>query len=918
MGVQPNAGPAPHSHGESWLDEALAHGNIVIASSERAARALTAVYHRGKRVQGLTAWPAPNIQPWDDFVRQAWQRRASDGRLVLSPLQEQSLWVEIVAADKISTWLPGPLHRIARLAMDAQRLLCFYAPRYLHSGARAAWQQDAAAFSRWLTTFDDACRTGGFISAARLPLELVSALGKDSAPRPPLFLAGFDRMLPIQHDFFTTWGEWREAPRAQPADSVAIHRAPDASAELAACALWCAERLSASLHARLLVITQEAAARRGEIERTFSRYLPKSENSTSASPLFEFSLGVPLGQVALGRGALRLLKWLDAPIEEPELDWLISTGQLAADEEESGALAAFMRSVRRRGLERTQWALRDFIRQSVQQPLPARWAARISQAQQRLEQFNRANGASNQKEARTSPLAWAELTPRLLESAGWPGGRVLASAEFQILRRWEMALDACASLGFAGRQISWSVFLTELERTLNETLFAPESQDAPILIAGPAESAGLEADGIWFLGARENAWPAAGALHPLLPLDVQRDAEMPHASAQLDWRLAETITHRLLASAPEIRFSYARTAEDADARPSRLILKAAGAPQELPATLLAPRVPDACTLWIEDRSQIPFPGGSLRGGANGLTEQSQCPFKAFAIARLGAESWDAAQAGLTPRQRGALLHHVLHSIWSGPPTGIRSHAELLAKLDSLEEFVRRHVRDVLANKLFGAARSSMPPAYLALEETRLITLLADWLRFEAARVPFSVAETEFETDANIAGLDLRLRLDRIDRLIDGSPLVIDYKTGDVTPKSWDLPRPDDVQMPLYAGFALRPSSGLPGMVFAKVRAGQNSFAGRIADAAATLRADLSPQSDLVRRPLTQIDLDRWREAVEDLARDFLQGRAEADPREFPKTCERCGLQTLCRVHESRTEDEPEDGDNGEAQEAEYG
>ena len=32
--------------------------------------------------------------------------------------------------------------------------------------------------------------------------------------------------------------------------------------------------------------------------------------------------------------------------------------------------------------------------------------------------------------------------------------------------------------------------------------------------------------------------------------------------------------------------------------------------------------------------------------------------------------------------------------------------------------------------------------------------------------------------------------------------MIDYKSGDVSPKSWELPRPDDVQLPLYAGFAL--------------------------------------------------------------------------------------------------------------------
>jgi probable DNA repair protein len=926
------ANPQAQSPQQAWLDEGLAAGSLVVASNERAARSLTAAYHRARRAQGLTAWPAPAIQDWDSFVRATWLARTPDPRMILNAQQEQSLWAEIVAAHGPAPPLEGPRHRIARLAMDAHGLLCSYAPRFLHARARTYWQQDAAAFSRWLDAFDDACRSAGFLSAARLPLELTSALAADASPRFPLLLAGFDRTLPIQRDLFAAWGSAQSAPRGQPAAHVSFHRSPDEAAELAACALWCKQRLRQSPLTRLLVITQDAAQRRGEIERAFLRHLGNSPDSTVPSHLFEFSLGVPLNQVALARGALLVLRWLDAPLEEPDLDWLISTGYLASDKDESRALAAFLRALRRRGLERTQWPLAGFINQNAAEPLPAGWAARITQAQRRLRDFSRAHTASRQREASASPLVWAECASQLLQAAGWPGGRALTSAEHQALNRWNQALDASASLGFTGQPVTWRVFLSSLERTLGETLFAPESQDAPILIAGPAESAGLEADGIRFLGATEDAWPAAGASHPLLPLDVQREAGMPHSSAQLDWSLADSITSRLLASAPEIQFSYARMTAGVETRPSRLILKAAGAPQELPASFVAPPVPAPQTVWIEDASQIPFPGGSLRGGATVLTAQSQCPFKAFAIARLGAERWKPAQAGLTPAERGALLHHVLHSIWSGPPEGIRSHADLLARLDSLQEFVQLHVARVCASKMPPAALASMPPAYLALEQTRLTALVSEWLRYETARIPFSVADTELETEISIGGpnaslgpspgprpdsrLDLRLRLDRVDRLSDGSLLVIDYKSGDVSPKLWDLPRPDDVQLPLYAGFAL--ASGpdpLGGLVFARVRAGESSFAGRMAAARATLLADLTSANNLVRKPLSPEDLIAWRGAIEDLARDFLRGRADVDPRDYPKTCEECGLQTLCRIEESRAAVDSEDDEDAEAEDA---
>jgi hypothetical protein len=82
----------------------------------------------------------------------------------------------------------------------------------------------------------------------------------------------------------------------------------------------------------------------------------------------------------------------------------------------------------------------------------------------------------------------------------------------------------------------------------------------------------------------------------------------------------------------------------------------------------------ACGSHFEDFSRIPFPPGKVLGGAGVLTSQSQCPFKAFATARLAAQTWEPAEAGLTPSQRGQLLHAVLHAIWAGPPEGIRSHA----------------------------------------------------------------------------------------------------------------------------------------------------------------------------------------------------------------------------------------------------
>jgi ATP-dependent helicase/nuclease subunit B len=552
--------------------------------------------------------------------------------------------------------------------------LCAAVPAPVHT---RQWQQDAAAFSGWLRGFDEACRAGSLISPSRLPHELIPLLLAETAKRPPLLLAGFDRILPVQRSLFDAWGTWSEAAQSEPATEVQFHEAADAQAEIAACAIWCGRQLSANPGARLLVVTQAASARRGEIERAFLRH---------TGPAFEFSLGLPLSQVALARAAHLLLRWLDGSLAEQELDWLLSTGHAAASAQESAALQATMRALRRFSLERTHWTLAAFLgERCAAELLPASWVERISAAQRLLAGFAR---------RAQSPLDWAELVPRLLDELHFAGARPLASAEFQALRRWNQAVESCGSLGFDGRRIGWKDFLSQLDRTLDETLFAPESRDAPIQIAGPAESAGLTADAIWFLGADEDAWPANGATHPLLPVEVQREAGMPHATPQLDWELAAAITRRILAAAPEVHFSFAMQNEAAEARPSRLIAQLAGEAQKLSAELAAPAAPPPLTVSFEDFSRIPFPPGKVAGGAAVLTAQSQCPFKAFATARLAAQEWKPAEAGLTAAQRGSLLHAVLHAVWAGPPEGIRSSAELMS-LNDRQAFVAAHVQRVM-------------------------------------------------------------------------------------------------------------------------------------------------------------------------------------------------------------------------------
>ena len=889
------------------MDAWLRDGGLVIASSDRAARALQAEFHRRRRNEGRSAWPTPNIVDWKTFTRKAWEDRNFDGRLLLNSAQELSAWSDIIHSEHhLPTTLSASVRRLATMAVEACELLSSYAPRFLRASSRIGWDRDSGEFSNWLADFDQRCSKNDFISMSRLPLELIPLLQADSTARPPLRLVGFDRLLPVQQQLFDAWGQWQQFQIEDQQAQTHFYRTRDSHAELEACAYWCHTRLAAEPRSRILVITQDASQRRGEIERAFLRFF---EPNAITLP-FEFSLGIPLGTVPLVRSALLLLRWLGEVLSENELDWLFASN-LAASREESAVLQSCMRRLRRLDQQRLQWPLEGFLNQgSIASGLPTPWKRRMISAQRILRQSN----------VPLSPVEWADKVPHLLETIGWPGTESKTSVEFQALRRWQQALDTAASLGFDERHIPWQNFLSELEHAVADILFAPQSSDAPIQIAGPAESAGLTADAAWFLGADEESWPPVASTHPFLPPYVQRESAMPHSSHQLDWHFASAITHRLLASAPEVHFSYAAQKDDTETRPSRLVLQLPCVPQPLPASQVAPSHEEPVAIPFVDSTSAAFTRNHLSGGASALSFQSQCPFKAFATARLDAKDWDAAEIGLSAKQRGQLLHDVLHSIWSGRPRGIRSHSDLIAQTD-LASFVRTHVRDVLKKKVPAAVRHSMPAPYIELEETRLIRLITEWLHFESARVPFTVAETESVRTVTIAGLTMSLRLDRVDRLIDDSSLVIDYKTGNIGPKSWDPPRPEDLQLPLYKVFGLEPLqpslfdnySGPPsgGLVIARIRPGETRFAGRVADPQKTLDPSLTGTSALVRRRLTALDESTWKEYIDQLARDFIHGRAAVDPRDYPKTCERCGLQSVCRIQDHENRAGIEDDENTE-------
>jgi ATP-dependent helicase/DNAse subunit B len=262
-----------------------------------------------------------------------------------------------------------------------------------------------------------------------------------------------------------------------------------------------------------------------------------------------------------------------------------------------------------------------------------------------------------------------------------------------------------------------------------------------------------------------------------------------------------------------------------------------------------------------------------------------------------ARNLDAPHAGLDAAERGTLLHRVLSLVWGR----IGSHAGLLA-LDrtGLDGVLLDAATQAIAEE-HAWGTESLTGRFAAIERSRLIRLIGDWLEYERERAPFEVVERERKRPVTWSGLRMNLRLDRLDRLADGTHALIDYKTGVARLASWLGDRPDEPQLPLYLVTADQPVSAL---AFAKVRRGERGkvtgFEG--VSVIENLLPDVGPieqKRGMDKRGYVSWDVlvQEWETSLDGLASGFASGVAQVDPKNGSLTCAQCDLQSVCRIAE---------------------
>ena len=657
----------------------------------------------------------------------------------------------------------------------------------------------------------------------------------------------------------------------------------DFEEEVFAAAAWSRELLERGEQG-IAVVLPSLDRHRGIVERVFSDVLSPGtvlHEHDADGGLFELSLGERCGQEPLIAAALDAVELLRHRVPVDALSALL-LGSFFGDAARFATLRARVDlRIRAAGVRDLSIpALRSLLRDQE-------GGDDLLFALQQLEPLD----------DRVPATEWTARIDEHLARLGWPGTRAPGSREYQARRRWESLLDEFSSFAAVLPPMSVTEMISRLRRMAHERIFQPETRHAPVQVLGMMETAGLRFSHCRILGMNEEYWPPPARPQALLPIAMQRRAGVTEAVPERYLRQMRTVTKRSETLAPSVMFSCSRQEGDRDLLPTPLLRHLPVEERSIIRSSYSRMLQQAGSEALEPRpeevvSALPATE-TVRGGVRVLTLQAACHFRAFAELRLHAREPEQVEEGVRPLDRGSMLHAVLEHFW----LRLSDQRALLA-LDAAgrEAEVDRAIAE--ATRKQSNLRSAAYPAHLQEAETAsLKRIVGEWLELEAARPPFTVLSTEQQRVAEFGQLAMRLRIDRIDRLQDGSLLLIDYKTSGKSPAAWMGGRPEEPQLPMYA---VSDEEDVSSLAYAVLRRGESGMSGLSSEDRGI--AGLQPAELWLERredgPHTWAALlEEWKDTLRELAEGYRRGSVLVNPRDGAQSCRYCALHALCRIHE---------------------
>ncbi len=857
-------------------------GRTLLAPNAELAAALFAAVERSHQAAGREVWPTPRVRDFGSWLREQHAARqlsdAASPRL-LGEVDERELWRTVIDSGDVGREVLEPT-AAAHAARRARRALYEYGIPLRAVAEQGAAAEESQAFLDWNRRFDDRCRELNCISADDL-------LGRALPPAELIVWIESPVWRPMARHWLQRHGSML-APPINVSRSASRLKAGSPTAELAAIADWALVNLRRSERFRAWICVPDLNRRRAEVVDAFDAALAPGRFSLSENPHsapYAVAGGTPLSEFAPVRAALDTLDASLGVVTFERFSTLLRAPELQASATDAGAAALLDVQVRKRGPSDAELAAWLKLAEGIAAARGIGPVAALLRLQGALRTLDEVRG--------TQPLSrWAAIWIRAFDLGPWGLRQRWSSTEYQAAERFRELLASLATADSFFGSHSRSSAQRILRRAAHDTAFQVQTGVPPIWVSGQFLDPWLNYDGLWVSGCNDERWPPPVEPIPLLPVRLQREFGVVPAAAESQLQFALELQSRWAARAAHCVFSYADPGDGRSASPSPLMPNTVALPSLVQTPEQSPALPQPH--WhallrsaprlerLTDELAPPFAAGERTHGVATLKAQSLCAFRGFAHTRLDTDRLERPVPGFNERERGELIHHALEHIWSQLHDSAALHSISREDEDCL-------LADGVTRALAQACRVRDPGTRWRIRESdRMQGVLRKWLDTERQRQPFAVERMEHGAEvARHAGLEFKVRIDRMDRLADGARVLIDYKTG-MASTDWRGARPDNPQLPIYA--LLHPQD-LVAVAYGLVNAGDCSFI-----AESERQAIFKPRgrrSSLEGEPDFTALLRLWSQRIEKLAADFAAGRAAVAP--TPQACMTCRLQGLCRV-----------------------
>ncbi|MCY4274016.1 MAG: exodeoxyribonuclease V subunit gamma [Gammaproteobacteria bacterium] len=883
----------------------------IICANIRLTQYLKYQYSQKQLGKGLKSWETPDVLTWNAWVRRCWSDlrvRHKDLELLLNQTQEVLLWKEIIQKqyDKSFLWhIPS----IARQAQSAWRIMKEYRiPEFSDTDGLG---RDHQFFRTWSKVFKERCQQKNWIDLSSIPQHIGDYLLKEpELANSGIVLIGFDIFTPQQEELvhkLTEVGveviqfQEPEGPNAE----IQIAKCMDISEEIRFSANWAKQKIQENSQAKIGILAPGLREHRQAIANTFEEVLSPGSlryNQQNTSLPFSITLGRSLLDYPMIAVIFNLLALKPHTFTLSEISNLLRTPFIRGYEEERASRALLDERLRKKNqqvftISDIKYHVAQMNQQGYSLNLFLRSFSNFCEYQQALS-------------ARDAPSSWSEHFSNMLEKIGWPGERQLNSDEQQQSEAWGSVLERLASIHVVKSGVKRSEAFSILRHEAGDQGFQHHTPESPIEIMDPQGATAMRFDHVWMLGMNENIWPRPVTPNPFIPIRLQSQYGVLHSDTQMFLEWTERLQNKIIRSSQNLIFSYSCFNDDRSLLGSPLLPKQEHC--DINNSLLETRTYQQVIYQaggIEEIADFKAPSAENHtGGTSIFSDQSQCPFRSFAIHRLHSHDLEEPDIGLSPKQRGLMVHNLMQLFWED----VTSHEELVkrtpeahAKLIAL--LVEREIRE---------AQEKLPSVFTSqfrkVEFARLKSIMTSWIDIERARKPFWVRDLEFGVECTLQGVKFRGRVDRIDELNDGSLVIIDYKTGVQSISDWAPERPKDPQLPLYA---VAMHGDIAVIVFAIMRQGSEFGFRGLASGSNIFNHDTSNRDrvkkfdhDMTTRKKFLGDfaenktwkdlLSQWRSDVEVLAEEFREGFASVQPMN-KNVCQYCDQSLFCRIDEIR-------------------